>query len=292
MARNNGWKGYVPSLTQQGSALIVIKDADAEDYIRKGFVRVGDYPSDPNENSRAPRGYYMSSVAGKAAYRQGIAQTVHESWQGVDARTGQSLPGKTAGLFLGAGAARLAREIDRHPGNHDGQDPAMHLLPILDENGEVVAYERPMDPAQLAKLPKDTHLGRMLGVWAGRIVEENISDEINTTLVQTLKQIWDGERKKGETGRSEGSAHRTDLLASFMALAQVDTDLRETLGKMKPPKVAELQWGSVDDWVRSIMAMATNLITRLSLKPRLARPCTRLRGSVRGSFARRRAARW
>lgn len=38
---------------------------------------------------------------------------------------------------------------------------------------------------------------------------------------------------------------------------------------MKTPKITELQWSSVDDWVRSLAQVMTNLITRISLRPRL-----------------------
>lgn len=38
-----------------------------------------------------------------------------------------------------------------------------------------------------------------MGVWAGRILEETVSDEANTELVKTIKAIWDDAVAKGET---------------------------------------------------------------------------------------------
>jgi len=61
----------------------------------------------------------------------------------------------------------------------------------MDAAGSIVAYNRPMAPEKLAGLARDTHLGRMLGVWSGRILEETLADEYNKTLVQALKTIHD-----------------------------------------------------------------------------------------------------
>lgn len=191
-ALNNGWKGYVPSVTQEGTTLIVAFDTDFDKLTRRGFERVGDYNGDKNEGVRESRGYYQSTVGGRNAFRQGIAQTVHETWQGVDARTGQTQPGMTAGLVLGADAQDIAEAASKAPvGSMDGIVAGEYLMPILNSQGKVVAYERAMDPEKLNALPKDTHLGRMLGIWAGRILEENAADEFNSTLVKTLKDIYD-----------------------------------------------------------------------------------------------------
>ena len=42
-------------------------------------------------------------------------------------------------------------------------------MPIYNVQNQVIGMERPVDPVQLEGLQKDTHLGRMLGVWMGRI---------------------------------------------------------------------------------------------------------------------------
>lgn len=42
------------------------------------------------------------------------------------------------------------------------------MMPVYGGNGEVVAYERSLAPARLAALGRNTHLGEMIGAWAGR----------------------------------------------------------------------------------------------------------------------------
>src|SRR5690606_6552524 len=62
---------------------------------------------------------------------------------------------------------------------------------------------------------------RMLGVWAGRIMEENAADQYNQELVNTLKDIWAQAQKD----------NRTD---EFINIAQSDDpvirDAWDTLG--------------------------------------------------------------
>ena len=55
----------------------------------------------------------MLRVGGQNAFRQGIAQTVHETYQGVDARTGQSRLSNTTGMVMGHKALRIAKIIAR-----------------------------------------------------------------------------------------------------------------------------------------------------------------------------------
>lgn len=74
------------------------------------------------------------------------------------------MPGTTAGLVLGVKAQRLAQALNEAPeGSLDGVTPGEYLIPVFDGSGQVTGYERSMDPKRLDVLPKDDHLGRMLG---------------------------------------------------------------------------------------------------------------------------------
>ncbi len=206
VARNNGLKGYVPINTRDGHSVVVRPASEHDDLVRRGYERIGAYRGDSAESRREPMAYYLSTVAGKGMFRQGVAQTVNDTWQGVDARTGSSLSGKTAGLYLGRRAAALAQELDADAQGPQGSSgaldrlaPGEYLMPIFDGEGTVVAYQRAMDPEKTDKVQSDDHLGRMLGVWMGRILEENMADETNLELVKTLREIYGKALAKGDT---------------------------------------------------------------------------------------------
>lgn len=62
------------------------------------------------------------------------------------------------------------------------------------------------------------------------------------------------------------NARDNDMLASFMALAQVSPSMRSVLADMKAPIGAELKWGSVDDAVTSVSSGMMSLLTRATLE--------------------------
>jgi hypothetical protein len=167
VALNNGLKGYVPSVVQEGASMIVADDSKHAELVRRGYTRIADYQGDRLENYRGRRGVYQSAVSGPNAFRQGAAQTVHATYQGVDLRTGINRTRETAGVLLGA-QARLVAARRNMAGVRNDLAAGNHLLPIFNADGKIVGYQRPMAPEHLSRLNRDTHLGRMLGVWSGR----------------------------------------------------------------------------------------------------------------------------
>lgn len=228
----NGWKGYIPETTRQGESLIVADDVDNASLVRRGYVRVADYVGDGAERYKGKRGYYQSSVGGRAAFRQGVAQTVHATWQGVDVRTGQSRTGNTAGMVVGPAAKRIKQALGA-PKN--GLVSSERLMPVYGVDGTVTAYERPMGANRLTALQRDNHLGRMLGVWSGRILEETEADRFNKDLVKTMKSIYDeqGQDRKREfvniAGKGEKDAVYRDAWNSLGW--KIKEDIAEEFGE-------------------------------------------------------------
>lgn len=71
------------------------------------------------------------------------------------------------------------------------------LMPVYDEEGTVVAWERSMAPERLQAMQPNTHLGEMIGAWAGRQAEEELAQGFNQLLVQRLKDAYDKGRREG-----------------------------------------------------------------------------------------------
>ena len=196
VALNNAIQGYIPALGS-GSQVIVADASEHEKLRMTGWTRIGEYHGDAREGSRVKRAYYQSNVAGKASFRQGIAQTVHATYSGVNARTGQLLDG-TAETLQGVRAQRIGMQsAAAAAGSLDGIPAGEYLIPVLDGDGNVVAYDRPLARKMTMGLQKDTHMGRMLGVWAGRLLEEEAAHEFNRTLIETLQESYAADVEKG-----------------------------------------------------------------------------------------------
>ena len=169
-----------------GSDTIVIADpTEAQDLIRKGYVKLGDYVGDKNDPG--VRAYYYSPVSGQSTYHQGVMQTVQQTVYGVDSMTGYMV-GNPGGRINGAAARRISAELFKQ--KKDNLPPGEYLKPVYDETGNAVAFERMLAPAMLAKAKKDDHLATRIGTWRGRQAEEAHATEYNSQLVGVLKNYW------------------------------------------------------------------------------------------------------
>ena len=188
----NSYKGYIPNEIQDGVSLIVADDAMNSELVRMGYTRKGDYKGSGARIEAGKRGYYYSSVSGKNTYSQGAMQTVQTAVNGVDPRSGKTVIGSTAGIITGASVRGINTRLKSASNLNDKEA----LLPVFGRSGEVVAFERAMNPDEMKSLDRNSHLGEMMGAWRGRQAEEQIAQGFNEMLVDNIKQVWD--RDKGE----------------------------------------------------------------------------------------------
>ncbi|QIW87281.1 virion RNA polymerase [Agrobacterium phage OLIVR1] len=203
-ARINNYKGYVPSLAQQGVSLIVANDRRMGELAQRGYRPVGPYLGSTADNSRVSRSYYYAPVSGRATYNQGVLQTVHQTANGVQPGTGYSLENVSGRITDPTKIAQITRLIKN-------QKPTSEpLLPVYNEDGQIIAYERAMDPAMNAYLNKSTDLLDMAGVWRGRQVEEKLAQVYNDKLISNLSDIWNAAKKEKRTGEFVDLGTSTD----------------------------------------------------------------------------------
>lgn len=193
-ARFNHYKGYVPSENASKGSLVIV-DNDKETIARmieRSYVVLGSYHGSLKENAtgRIKKVYMYAPVSGRAPYAQGIMQNVQLTSNGVHQDTGFSME-LNAGQIT---APELVERIRRNQGD-DGSNEA--LVPLYNKDGRLYAYERSIDPNMLQTLERDTHLGKMIGVWAGRQIEEAKSFELNKVLIDRLRDMYDADKKAG-----------------------------------------------------------------------------------------------
>lgn len=204
LARINSLKGHIPSDSAGGASLVVRSDRDHAELVKLGYIWVGDYVGSTAEPRRSSRSYYFSPVSGRSPFNQGVMQTVHLTANGIDPNTGFMVGEMTAGRITDP---RVVRNIAAQIQNQQKTDE--ELLPVFDANGNLKAYERAVDPKQLARLERDTNLFRAIGAWAGRQVEEEQATQVNLALVDELARVWAEGKKTGRQGE-------------FVNLAQLD----------------------------------------------------------------------
>jgi hypothetical protein len=187
----NHYKGHLPSETRKGVSLTVADDRKAAKLREQGYVRVAGYAGSILESRRGSIGYYHAPISGRAAFTQGILQNIKQTASGVDQATGYTT-GLVAGRILDRfKIATFARSMNGEPSGTEV------LLPVYSDVGQVIAFERAVDPTQLQRIKPSSNLADMIGVWRGRQLEEGFAQTTNETLVDRLYQM-----------------HRDDLRAS------------------------------------------------------------------------------
>lgn len=184
-ARDNHIKGYAPSLPIEGRNMMVSDDARAAELSKLGYTRVGDYAGSSLERGGPSRGYYYAPIQARMTFSQGSLQNIQQTASGVHPELGFSVD-QTAGRIT---STSEINSIRRRGKEASGNPEA--LRPIWDATGKIVAYERTLDPAQLARLGHDTHAARMIGVDRGRQVEEAEAHIFNEQLMHALKDMYD-----------------------------------------------------------------------------------------------------
>jgi hypothetical protein len=195
-ARINGYKGFIPNHAKGETDLIIAADTDREGLQRRGYIRVADDPTDTG--SLVSRGYYMSTVKQGGNYSQGVLQQVQDTYRGVNATTGLTVNGTTSGVISGVAVGSVTNYLNQTPGQIT--DPKSAVIPVFDASGDVLYYERALNPDLMEKyFQPDSNMAVMVGAWAGRQVEEKFSHEYNKALVAKLKSIWEN-REQGSDG--------------------------------------------------------------------------------------------
>lgn len=193
-SRINHYKGYIPSESQSNVSLVVAKDSEYAKLLSMGYTKLGPYKGSSADVTVGRRSYYFAPVSGRATYNQGVMQTVHQTVSGVDPNTGFTVGEMMAGRIVDPQLIGHIQSLARSAVIGDEM-----LLPIYDEKGKIIAFERGVDPKQLARLNRSTDLPQMLGAWRGRQIEEIMAGEMNKSLVDNAYDIYqrDIQNKRG-----------------------------------------------------------------------------------------------
>lgn len=232
-AKYNAYKGYIPSTAKSGYTLRVVSDSKQREMERKGFKRIGTYHKSTLDPSGS-MGYYFCDFANKPMFNEGTMQIINMTANGVDLNSGFSTE-MMGGYITDRNSVRaIAKQADQFGTSEYGQKKIANeerLLPVFDENGNIFAYERLLDPAMISKLQKDTDITNMLGVWNGRQLEERMAKETNQKLIDALFKQWN--RDKGYLTKRKGyvdvfeEARTNPVLADAVRL--INPDLRNMI---------------------------------------------------------------
>lgn len=184
----NNYKGYIPSERDSGITMIVANDFESAKLESMSLKRISDYQGSSAEPGKEKRGYYFGNVQSRTLFNQGLMQNVRQSANGVDASTGYTL-GMLAGRITDQTTVKAITARLR------AGETGEALLPVYNDRGSVVAYERSVDQNMQEKMGLDTNIAQMIGNWRGRQVEEVKAEVYNEVLVDTLHSMYEADLK-------------------------------------------------------------------------------------------------
>lgn len=197
----NQYKGYVPTIGNDGVSILVANDSEYAKLLAKSYQRIGDYEGSSLERGMS-RGYYYIPVSARSTYEQGIMQNVHQTAGGVEASTGFSLAQTAGRITDAADVKKLARFLSRETG-------AEPMLPVYSETGNVIAFERSLDPQIMERTEGVQDLHKVIGIWRGRQVEEGFAQAFNDSLIEKLHAMYESDSRMNPNYKAE----YVDLLA-------------------------------------------------------------------------------
>lgn len=181
-AKMNAFKGYIPNMINEGMSMIVAHDSQYDKLMLKSYTKVGQYTGSIAERGFR-KGYYFIPVASRGAYEQGIMQNVVQTAGGVNAASGLMIDNIAGAITDPAEVKSLVRRINQT----SGSEP---LMPVYDESGQVVAFERSTDPEIMSQLYSNNDLTKAIGVWRGRQIEEAAAQAFNEQLIDRLHDMY------------------------------------------------------------------------------------------------------
>lgn len=181
--RYNYYKGYTPYSNKNGAQVLVIDPADLDKYESMGYKKLGKYEGPRIENTK-PLIYVANDVNPMMSFSQGALQTTINLVGGVDPNTGVSSQ-------LTAGRITNPYIVGQYRNRMEQDTGVESFIPVFDSNGKLIALERSINPIYMNAIKSETNFAQVLGNWAGRQIEESMSEELNTSLIHRLKEMFD-----------------------------------------------------------------------------------------------------
>lgn len=182
----NGWKGFIPTSSDPRKRLVLVEQSKVEHMKTMGFEEAGPYQGDKADIGKYV--YMSTKVGSQPTFNQGALQTTRSSYMGLDMVGGYTLDGRTGGLINDRDVVSniIARKKNLGPSK------GVQLMPLYNNSGKIVGFERPIDQKLRQEYTKDIHdLAESIAMWEGRIQEEAQAIEHNQVVADQLKDSYD-----------------------------------------------------------------------------------------------------
>ena len=215
--RYNTYKGFYPQSNMTLADVKVISKDSLPMYESLGYKVIGNVASDVKML------YVQNPVAPNISFNQGGLQAVINQVGGIDSFTGWSSNDRVSKRIRNSfSIAHIRSELK----SQDETVPQKEAyIPILDETGtKIIGYELTVNPDMFTSIIKEKDFARNLGIWRGRQVEEQLATELNKSLIEQLKSMYE----------NASELEKKNQYVDVISLAQRDPVIAKALDNIPP----------------------------------------------------------
>lgn len=179
---NNWYKASVTSSYETPHNFKVAPMANRKDMERMGYKYIKPYTG--SNLDRTELGIFYTNFNHQNPFNPGALQFTGNTANGINLVSGSSLK-PNAGMITDFKEVQyIIQHMDRYTSANNEE-----LLPVFDSNGNVIAFERTLDPKLLENNkylhPREDY-SQLLGIQEGRNIEESMVTEFNHKTVDIL----------------------------------------------------------------------------------------------------------
>lgn len=195
------WKDSLPLQTDPRASVVIAGAVKGAQLEQLGYVKGKRYPrtaGDPQEMH-----YYTRKYSPPPVFTQGVIATVQQTAMGINYATASTISPEVGTMITN-------RQLVEYIQQNKGRDST--LIPVHNFQGEIVGYERLLDPAIVREGLKaeNTQLHLSIGAKLGRITEEKLAHEVNRAAVQLMVNDWKAAQGAGLENEYESVNSSTD----------------------------------------------------------------------------------
>lgn len=215
--RYNTYKGFYPQSNMTLADVKVISKDSLPMYESLGYKVIGNVASDVRML------YVQNPVAPNISFNQGGLQAVINQVGGIDSFTGWSSNDRVSKRIRNSFSVGHIRSTIKSQDETMPQKEA--YIPILDETGtKIIGYELTVNPDMFTSIIKEKDFARNLGIWRGRQVEEQLATELNKSLIEQLKSMYE----------NASELEKKNQYVDVISLAQRDPVIAKALDNIPP----------------------------------------------------------
>lgn len=211
--------GYTSEIYNPHVEVVVEFDANAQDLINRGYVKVGPVSHDAADPDTAPMSIFLLKDGGLSPYQSGALSITNKKSKGTNKHSGYMNTNTFEGAWnaslqadvMNAKQAEIADMFKPAPRKDLSKERGDSLAPVFNARGEIVNWRYLMSEKNKdSLLDRDNSFDSVLGAIAGSIYGKSTTQEQNSTVLETLKEVYDAEVATNPDSFIEVSAKSTD----------------------------------------------------------------------------------